>query len=141
MKAFSFLPFVLLMTMSAHALAKDTLVFASAPTEQSGEVNSFYQPILELIARASGKKVVMESAVNYVDYTNRMRQGAYDLAFDGPHLVSWRMERLGHVPLVRLPGNIQIVVAVRDEDGSPARSTPSRLDAASAPFRRPTCWR
>lgn len=119
MKAFSFFAFVLFVASTGHVTAKDTLMFATAPTEQSHEVNTVYQPILDLIAKASGKNVVMESAVNYVEYTNRMREGAYDLVFDGPHLVSWRMERLGHVPLVRLPGKIQIVVAVRDEDGSP----------------------
>jgi ABC-type phosphate/phosphonate transport system substrate-binding protein len=107
-----------LMAFSSAAIAaKDTIVFSTAPTEKSGDLRVFYQPLLDLVAKASGKRVVMEPAENYVEYTNRMRQGAYDMVFDGPHFVSWRMERLGHVPLVRLPGKIQIVVAVRDEDG------------------------
>ena len=109
---------ILLMAVCSPALAvKDTIVFSAAPTESSDEVKAFNQPLLALVAKASGKRVVMELASNYVEYTARMRQGAYDMVFDGPHFVSWRMEHLGHVPLVRLPGKIQIVVAVRDADG------------------------
>jgi len=33
--------------------------------------------------------------------------------FDGPHFVSWRMTKLQHVPLVKFPGNLEFVVAVR----------------------------
>jgi hypothetical protein len=33
--------------------------------------------------------------------------------FDGPHFVSWRMAKLQHVPLVKFPGNLVFVVAVK----------------------------
>ena len=47
-----------------------------------------------------------------------MRKGAYDLVFDGPHFVSWRMAHLKHVPLAKLPGNLAFVVVVRKDNKS-----------------------
>ena len=42
-----------------------------------------------------------------------MQRGDYDIIFDGPHLVDWRIKRLKHKPIVRLPGKIQVVLAVK----------------------------
>lgn len=109
---------VVFATISTSAFAsKDTIVFSAAPTENPGDVKTYYQPLLDLIGKVTGKKVVMAPAANYVEFINKMRRGEYDMVFDGPHFVSWRMARLGHVPLARLPGEIRIVVAVRDQDG------------------------
>ena len=39
-----------------------------------------------------------------------MRNDKYDIIFDGPHFVSWRMAHLGHEVLVMLSGNLQFVL-------------------------------
>jgi hypothetical protein len=45
-----------------------------------------------------------------------MRRGEYDLVLDGPHLVGWRMSRLNHEPIVKLPRDITFLVVAHHED-------------------------
>lgn len=47
-----------------------------------------------------------------------MRSSKYHLLFDEPHLVSWRIENLQHIPLVKLTGTINFVVVTRASDYS-----------------------
>ena len=41
------------------------------------------------------------------------KRGAYDIIFDGPAFVGWRMAKLEHVPLVKFPGKLVFVLAVK----------------------------
>jgi hypothetical protein len=45
-----------------------------------------------------------------------MREDKYDLVFDGPHFVSWRVSELNHTPLVKLPGQLSFVVIARKDN-------------------------
>lgn len=99
---------------NAHA-TKDEIIFSTAPTHTPQETQNIYAPLIDLLTKSTGKKFIIKPAENFVEYTNNMRKGAYDMLFDGPHFVGWRMDRQGHVPLARFPGNNRIVVVVRQE--------------------------
>lgn len=101
-------------TVSQGVQAEDeeALVFSTAPTHSPEKTVQLYTPLVNYLSEVSGQKIAIEPARNYLEYTNNMREGEYDIVFDGPHFVGWRMEMLGHAPLVRLPGAIRIVVVV-----------------------------
>lgn len=65
--------------------------------------------------QAAGQKVRFLHGDNFLVYQSEMRKGTYDIVFDGPHFVSWRMAKLQHVPLVKFPGNLVFVLAVKKD--------------------------
>ncbi|MEJ2345948.1 MAG: phosphate/phosphite/phosphonate ABC transporter substrate-binding protein [Gammaproteobacteria bacterium] len=99
------------------AAAKDTIVFSTAPTQPPAQTRQQYQPLADYLSKVTGKKIVLEPARSFLEYTNAMRAGKYDLLFDGPQFVGWRMKHLGHHVLAKLPGSIVFVVVVRDDAG------------------------
>lgn len=96
--------------------AEADLVFSAPPREsQSGGADS-YAPLAQYLSKVTGQKVVYKYSDNWLSYQKEMQKGTYDLVFDGPHFVGWRMARLKHVPLVKFPGNLTFVVIVKQTD-------------------------
>ena len=102
--------------LSSTAVAEEEYIFSAPPRETGENETEVYQPVADYLSKATGKKIVYRHSDNWLSYQDGMRKGAYDLVFDGPHFVSWRMARLKHVPLVKLPGNLAFVVVVRKDN-------------------------
>lgn len=119
MKARSIAALVLSLVVCCPSLAAEEaqtpLIFGTAPTSSEADTKKNYAQMLDFLSRAIGRPVALKTAANYQAYQTDMRNGEYDLAFDGPPFVSWRMERLDHEPLVKLPSEIKIVVIKRDD--------------------------
>lgn len=98
----------------SHAANEETIVFSTAPTHSPEVTMQLYTPLATYLSRVTGKKVVVRPAKNFIEYSIGMRQGEYDIMFDGPHLVGWRMDQMGHIPVARLPGTIKIVVVAKE---------------------------
>ena len=98
------------------AMAEEEYIFTAPPRETGENETEVYQPIADYLSRATGKKIVYKHSDNWLSYQDGMRKGTYDIVFDGPHFVSWRMAHLKHVPLAKLPGNLAFVVAVRKDN-------------------------
>jgi len=107
--------FVLLLAQGTLAAGEGKIIFATAPTQSAEVTRELYTPLLTHLSRETGREFVLETASNFVEYTNKMRSGHYDMLFDGPHFVGWRMDRLGHQPLARFPGQIRIVVVTGED--------------------------
>ena len=45
-----------------------------------------------------------------------MKNDYYDVVLDGPHFISWRMEMLGHTPVVRFSGALKFMVLVSKDN-------------------------
>lgn len=99
--------------ITAQAANDDTIVFSTAPTHSKEETVKLYTPLMNYLSQATGKKFVIDTAANFIEYSVRMRLNKYDMVFDGPHLTGWRMENMDHTPIVRFPGTIKIVVAAQ----------------------------
>lgn len=95
----------------------EPFIFSTAPTQSAEESRRLYEPVAEFLTKVTGKTFAFEPVTNYMRYNRMMQNDEFDLLFDGPHFVGWRMARFQHRPLVRFPGTIRIVVAVRDNDG------------------------
>ncbi len=96
------------------AKAQERIVFSTAPTQSTEDTIALYQPLMAFLSRKTGLKFEIRPAHDFVQYAVKMRNGEYDMLFDGPHFVGWRMERQQHHPLARLPGDIRIVVATTE---------------------------
>lgn len=106
---------LLMVYAGANAADDDTIVFTTAPTHSKEETVKLYTPLINYLTQATGKKFVLDTAANFVEYSVRMRLNKYDMIFDGPHLTGWRMVNLDHTPIVRFPGTIKIVVVAKKD--------------------------
>ena len=92
------------------------LVLSAAPREEEAEAEVIYGPVAEYLSTALGKKVVFKHAGNWGVYQGLMQKGAYDIVFDGPHFNSWRVNRVQHNVLVKVPGDHVFVVLVHKDN-------------------------
>ncbi len=103
----------LLFTSAADA---ETYVFTSPPREDPVRGEQVYGPITRYLSKSVDADFVYQHPDNWLSYQKDMQGGRYDLVFDGPHFVSWRVENLAHTPLVRLPGALEFVIVARRGD-------------------------
>lgn len=104
------------LTLWAPAAVLADFTFSAPPRESEEKGHHYYQPIAEYLTRATGEKFVYEYAPSWATYAKKMKTGQYDLVFDGPHFVSWRIENIQHQVLVKLPQqHIWRVVARKDD--------------------------
>lgn len=96
--------------------AQADLLFTAPPRESIERGEELYGPIARLLTTELGVKVVYEHPLNWKKYAEKMQKNNYDIVFDGPHFAAWRIKHLGHVPVVRLPGELMFVVVTRNDD-------------------------
>jgi ABC-type phosphate/phosphonate transport system substrate-binding protein len=101
---------------AATDLLTERLVLALPPDVATS--TETYTPLVNYLARVTGKKVVYKRAVDWRDYQKRMQAGEYDLAFDGAHFASWRINHIKHQPLVKVSVPIRFVIVARGDDSS-----------------------
>lgn len=104
-----------LCTLLLSSLASAELILSSAPRDTREAEEQIYKPIAELLSKATGEKVTFKWGDNFLVYQSQMRKGNYDITLDGPHMVAWRMAKLGHTPLVKFPGNLEFVMIVKKD--------------------------
>lgn len=98
------------------SFAQDEFVFAFPPREGEAKAVAVYQPIADLLSKATGKKFVLRYNDNWLSYQSAMQRDQFDLVFDGPHFIGWRQTKLRHVPLVRLDGNLTFAVVTKKDN-------------------------
>lgn len=69
---------------SAAQQRSDELVFAAVPSEESGTLQQDFQPVLDMLAKETGKKVVFQKATDYAAIIEGQRSGKIDIAKYGP---------------------------------------------------------
>ena len=100
--------------ISSHAVAD--LILSAPPRENPSQGKELYEPIAEKLSELLGEKVVYKQPKNWADYTNKMRDGYYDIIFDGPHFVAWRQKNLKHTPVASLPGSLEFFIVTSKEN-------------------------
>lgn len=102
---------LVLSSLATICTAAEPLYF-SAPPREGGEPQSrmFYQPVIEELERILETPVEFKYRENFFKYGSEMRKGGYDIVFDGPHFATWRINHLGHLPIVSLPGHLKFMV-------------------------------
>ena len=107
--------FVSLSTWISAALAED-LIFTAPPREKPEAGEKTYGPLVDHLSKLLGKKVVYVHPRNWLNYQREMRDDKYDIVFDGPHFISWRMAHLEHDVLVKLTGTLEFYLLAEKDD-------------------------
>ena len=107
---------VFVLTTGTLPVEARDLVLTAPPRESAEKAAEIFQPIVEHLTRALGRKVVYKFSDNWLTYQSGMHKDAYDIVFDGPHFVSYRMALHGHVPVVKAPGDSVLVIAAHKDD-------------------------
>lgn len=97
---------------------QDALVFTAPPRETAEAGMEMYQPVATYLSQVIGKKVRYKYPGNWGVYRTEMLKGSYDIIFDGPHFNSYRMEKLSHNILVKIPERHEFTVIVRKDKTS-----------------------
>jgi len=97
-------------------VANAELIMSAPPRESAKDGEKYYGPIARYISKIIGEKVVYTHPKSWTSYTKAMRAGKYDIVFDGPHFVAWRMRHVKHVPLARLDGTLDFMVLAKSAD-------------------------
>ncbi len=92
------------------------LILTSPPRETAAEGDKLYGPLAAHLTALLGVKVVYEHPTDWLAFQRDMRNDKYDVVFDGPHFVSWRMVHLGHEVLVKMPGTLEFFLARYKKD-------------------------
>ncbi|MGW8247283.1 MAG: phosphate/phosphite/phosphonate ABC transporter substrate-binding protein [Acidiferrobacterales bacterium] len=95
--------------------AGKTYIFSAPPRGTEANEQKVYVPIAKYLSKVLGERVEYKYPGNWLNYQNQMQQGKYDLVFDGPHFIGWRMAKIGHTPLVKLPGDLAFIVMARSD--------------------------
>ena len=85
------------------ASALSEYIFTAPPRETEKRGIEIYKPIAEYLSKATGERFVYKYPGNWAEYSRGMRNKEYDLAFDGPHFVSWRIKHIDHDAVAKLP--------------------------------------
>jgi ABC-type phosphate/phosphonate transport system substrate-binding protein len=107
--------FFLLAFFAISSQSVADLILSAPPRENPTQGKKLYEPIAEKLTEILGEKVVYEQPKSWADYTNKMRDGYYDIIFDGPHFVAWRQKNLKHTPVASLPGTLEFYI-ITDKD-------------------------
>jgi len=92
------------------------LIFSAPPRESAVKGKETYGPLVNYLSYVIGERVVYEHPDGWVEYSNNMRNGHYDIVFDAPHFGAWRMKNISHMPVARLSGSLGFVVIARKSD-------------------------
>ena len=101
---------------TAVSAAGKTYIFSAPPRGTEAKEREVYDPIARYLSQATGEHIVYKYPDNWLNYQNQMQQGKYDLVFDGPHFIGWRIDKVGHQPIAKLPGDLAFVVMAKNDD-------------------------
>jgi len=100
----------------AEFATRNTLVLSAPPRDSAESGHRIFDPIADYLSQVVGRRVVYRHPTTWGGYQADMQAGAYDIVFDGPHFVSWRIKKLGHNALVKVPGDFTYTAVVRKDD-------------------------
>ena len=121
----------LLGSLLMPSMASAELIFTAPPRESKADGQKLYGPMAGLLSRVLGEKVVYEHPRSWLHYQRDLRQNRFDIVYDGPHFISWRVKKFGHRPLAKLPGKLGFFVIARKGD--------ERLNQVSDLVNRKVC--
>ena len=86
------------------------LVLTSPPRESAADGQKQYGTLAKVLTEVLGEKVTYQQPKGWLFYQRDMRADQYDIIFDGPHFISWRMHQFDHIPVAKLPGKLGFIV-------------------------------
>ena len=97
-------------------MEKSVLIFSAAPRGDMESSQKKYGPLAEYLSNVIGKKIVYQYPGTWGVYQGSMQKGMYDLVYDGPHLNGWRVAKLRHNVLAKIPNELVFVLLVKKDN-------------------------
>ncbi|MCW8935266.1 MAG: phosphate/phosphite/phosphonate ABC transporter substrate-binding protein [Gammaproteobacteria bacterium] len=94
---------VLLLVLIYPLEALSDYLFTAPPRESPERGAEIYKPIADFLTKSTGERFIYKQPSSWAEYSQAMQNKEYDLVFDGPHFVSWRIEYIQHDVLAKLP--------------------------------------
>ena len=104
------LPVNVLLLLCCCSAAQADLLLTAPPRESVADGQKQYGPLAEKLTQILGEKVTYQQPKGWLFYQRDMRADKFDIVFDGPHFISWRIKRFGHTPVAKLPGTLVFIV-------------------------------
>lgn len=104
------LGFLAIVMLPINMAAAADLVFTAPPREDASAGKKIYEPVAAYLSKLLKREVVYQHPGNWLTYQRNMRADKYDIVFDGPHFISWRIAHIKHEVLIKLPGELQFMV-------------------------------
>ncbi len=105
--------------LAAGQAAAADLVLSTQPRGPRAEVDKPFDELAAYLGRIVGTPVRYRYIDDWLSYATEMQKGYFDIVFDGPAFVSWRMRSQGHEVLVKVAGaKIQHHVVVKKENAT-----------------------
>lgn len=92
------------------------LIFTAPPRESAQAGQKLYAPVAKYLSQLLNRKVTYKHPGNWFSYQNNMRKDKYDIIFDGPHFISWRVAHINHEVLLKLPGELKFMVVTNSSN-------------------------
>jgi len=92
------------------------LILTAPPREKPEAAQKQYGPLASYLSRLFGQRVRYVFPGNWLKYQRDMRDDKYDIIFDGPHFISWRIQHLDNHVVVRLPGTLEFYLLAKKDD-------------------------
>ncbi|NOX44062.1 MAG: phosphate/phosphite/phosphonate ABC transporter substrate-binding protein [Gammaproteobacteria bacterium] len=105
-----------LLTLLLFSNAQAELILSAPPRESLKAGNKLYGPLAKHLTELLGEKVTYQHPPNWLHYQRELRNDVYDVIFDGPHFISWRIKHLKHSVLVKLPGSLEFYIVIKKSD-------------------------
>lgn len=78
-------------------------IFTAPPRESVEKGTEIYKPIADYLTKTTGENFIYRHPESWSNYSKGMQNNEFDMAFDGPHFVSWRIKNINHDTIVKLP--------------------------------------
>lgn len=102
--------------LTAGPAAAD-LTLSTQPRGPHTEVDRPFGELAAYLAKLTGATVSYSYIDNWLSYAEEMQNGQFDIVFDGPAFVSWRMRNQNHEVLVKVAGDhVRHVVTVKKDN-------------------------
>lgn len=104
--------------ISSPLIYAQDLILTAPPREKPDAGQKQYGPLAAYLTKLFGRRVTYVFPGNWLKYQRDMRDDKYDIIFDGPHFISWRMLHLGNEVVVKLPGTLEFYLLAKKDDNS-----------------------
>lgn len=116
MKNFQTLLIVLVLSSLYPQASLSDYIFTAPPRESLEKGKKVYEPISDYLTKVTGERFIYEHPENWSEYSSKMHAEHYDLNFDGPHFVDWRINNINHAVLIKLPQLFRWQLITRKDD-------------------------
>lgn len=97
--------------------AAATYTLVVQPIQSPEATRKAFTPLAEYLSRATGDRIRLVTAINFVAYWETMKKGdQYDLVLDAAHFTDYRVKRMDYTPLVKIKDVVSFSLVTREDN-------------------------